>query len=391
MTRYIDKALVAVYLVLAALPVFAMVSGIKGRTIQGVVEAAPAPRLSLDAVLAETYQHDLTSWFEGNLGLKGTSVALDNALLYRVFDETKPGAAVRIGDEGVLFNDEDVNYYNKVGDALPTEQHVQRVADHIAGLQRRLAARGRAFVPLIIPAKSTIWRDKVPSDWVINHREPRPSDVRVYLAFRAAFDARGVRYVDARQILTASAYQRELVWNRDARHWSALGACLAMQGVHDLASQLRGSTPTPYDCHAVAAFARTNTHTDYDLWRVMNAWGVPVRNRVVATVLHSPPIEERASASFIGTSFCWEILRDADESGRFRDLDMAYYNKTLVSWPENVHTKLETGTDAWRDALADKDIYVLDLFESYLGVPDSYVDEFLRDLAAHLDDVTPAR
>ena len=77
---------------------------------------------------------------------------------------------------------------------------------------------------------------------------------------------------------------------------------------------------------------------------------------------------------FVGTSFSWTLMYDADESGLYGPLHVSYYHQTLVRWPENVTETLKTGAPMWRDAMVGKDLYILDLFESYLGVRGGYAE-----------------
>jgi hypothetical protein len=387
MRRFTDHILVAIYVALAALPALALAFGIHGRALRGTFKPTPVPSLTLGAVLHERFQAGLVAWFEANLGFKGNSIAFDSALLYRVFRETKPGSPVRIGRDGVLFIDEDINYYNKHGDALPTVAHVDEVVTQIARLQRRFAAEHRALVPVLIPAKTSVWRDAVPDNWTLPLGDPRPSDLAVYRAFQAALVRHGVTFVDARAMFEAAAAPRTQLWGSDARHWSSYGACLAMQEVTRDVAALTGH-PMTYEC-TPTTIRGLPSHADFDLWALLNAWKVHTAVREIPAVTHAAPAttEWLPSALIIGTSFCWGLLRDAEDSKRFGKLDMNYYDQTFVHWPENVQGPIVAGTAEWNATTLGKDVYILDLFEGYLGAPDTYADKFL----AELEHALPAR
>jgi hypothetical protein len=88
----------------------------------------------------------------------------------------------------------------------------------------------------------------------------------------------------------------------------------------------------------------------------------------------------------IGTSFQWQLLRDAGNSHRFGKMFMNYYDRLFVEWPKDVHTTVDRRSDSWRAAMLDNDLYILDLFEVYLLAPDTYVDEVLADLEPEVAD-----
>ncbi len=391
--RLLDRLLVAAYVALAALPVIAMVTGLRGRELRGSLEPTPRPALRGKAVLTERYQKAFAAWFESHLGLKGTSIAIDNAILYHAFGETKQGATVRVGEDGVLFNDEDINYFNKHGPWLPDPAYIDLLADQIADVQRRLRARGRALVPVLVPAKTSIWRDKVPTPWKLALGDPPPSDGRIYRAFRAALERRGVAFVDTRERFEAmirAGTPRADLWGPDARHWSVYGGCLAMQEVSALYARLTGRPRPPHAC-AFERARRSRSHDDFDLWRLLNAMFVYPTVKAIPVVQHAPPAPAipKPRTLLVGTSFCWTLLRDASDSGLYRGLHLNYYNQTFVPWPEGEQFPVEPSSPVWRAVTMDNDLYVLDLFEGYLAAPGAYVELFLEQFLAELDQAPP--
>jgi acetyltransferase AlgX (SGNH hydrolase-like protein) len=387
--RLLDRCLVALYVAFAALPVIAMVTGLRGRELEGALAPSPRPALDGAAFLAERYQKAFAAWFESELGLKGTSISVDNTILYHAFRETKQGSSVRIGKDRVLFNDEDINYYNKNGPWLPDPAYIDLLADQIADLQRRLRAGQRGLVPVIVPAKTSIWRDKIPGAWKLDLGDPRPSDDRVYRAFRAALERRGVAFVDARQMfeaLSAQGVPRADLFGPDARHWSVYGACLVMKEVATHYAQLTGRPRPPHEC-TFERVHRPRSNPDFDLLRLLNAMFAYPSLREVPFVPHAPPDPAipKPRTLFIGTSFCWTLLNDAGESGAYGAMHLNYYDQTFVVWPERSTSPVVPASPAWRAVTMENDLYVLDLFEGYLAAPGAYVELFLKELLAELD------
>jgi len=379
MKRLFDPLLVALYVALAALPLIASALGWRGREVSGSLEPTPAPALTFHGILDESVQHGITSWFESNLGLKGTSIAIDNALLYHAFSETKPAANIRLGKDGILFGD-DIDFYNKHGRWNTEPGYVEYIADQIADAQRRLAAEHRALVPIIVPAKTSIYRDKIRDEWIMDVGEPRPSEETTRM-FREALDRRGVVYVDARKLFEQSMIPRSTLFGANGRHWSPFGACLAMREITKAYAKLTGKPRPAHECSYVARPSGRN-HPDYDLLRLLNSYWVYSHSTGVPAVRHTPPPADAPHPSMLiaATSFGWTLLFDAFASGAFGSLHLSYYHQTFVPWPETTDRKeVQYGTPMWNDAMNGKDIYVLDLFESYLGGRGSYVELFLED------------
>ena len=383
MPRLLDKILVCVYVALAVLPLVGMQLGIFHKSVDGAVAAQKRPALRAKAFLSERFQKGFTAWFEARLGFKGYAVHADNSLLYHVFDETKQGARLVVGSDRVLYELDDIGYYNKHGAALPAPAIVDAYAAKLGRVQAALAARGKALVPVIIPSKTTVYRSELPPGWVKPLGLTRPTDEHVYAAFVRALEKHGVRHVDARAMIMSTKEPRVLMWGVDARHWSGYAACLALREVLAHRATLTSTPPIDYPC-PVAMEPTGPEHVDLDLWRLLNAWGVPRADVVPVVAAGSQRSGERPSVLLVGCSFSWTLLRDAERSGVFGELDMNYYNKTFVSWPADGRLAVDPATETWREATLDKDLIVLDLTETYLFAYDAYSTQFVDQLAAAL-------
>lgn len=395
-----DRLLVVAYVVLAALPVFAMLTGWQGRVLWGALPPTPRPVLAYDDVLTEKYQHALVAWFESNFGLKGTLIALDNMLLFRVFAETKFGSPVRVGKDGVLFVDDDINHHSRHGAQVPPPAYFERVAQRVAAAQRTLSGRRTALVPVIIPSKTSIWPEKVSAAWDI-HRGRAPESEAVYREMKAALVRHGVQFVDAREMMeraiASGAHAREDLFGRDARHWSDWAACLAFREVTERYAGLSGRPRPAHECELTHRRGNRRVDPSYDLWRLLNALSVPPQRYIVPIVKHATPnwpLAEAPSVLFVGTSFCWEMVHDVHRSQLFGKVWLNYYNQSVHPRFDELPAFPTTPmTDAWREVMLGRDLIVLDLFEGY-ATPGSYVDLFLDQLEPELAaaaPVTPAR
>jgi len=376
-----DRILVCLYVAILALPVVAMRAHIKDHSLDGFI-AIPSPKApTLAAIRSEQYQHEVTTWFEASRGFRNWSIWIDNTILYQLFRETKYGSRISIGHDGMLFERDDINYFNRSAKELPTQAQVDALADRIAGLQARLQRDGRALVPMFVPSKTTFYRDKVPALWTRDLGDPRPGTELVYHALKRALDARAVVYVDAIDMIMTSKEPRDLLWGSGARHWSNYVGCLAVGQALVRYSKLTGKPAIDYPCVPRVKRAK-RTHSDFDLFRLVNAWGVP-RDRLGRDVDHRPPATptaDRPNAMFISGSFGWVMMGDGELSGRFGTLYIDYYNSTVHSATQP-SLSADPKTERWREVFLTQDLYVVELNESYVTSSDYFVVPALDAMA----------
>ena len=393
MYRALTILLVAGYLAIATLPLAWRALGLREQPIAGSLPPTPRPALTAAGVLDESFQRDFTLWFERSRGLLGHAVHVDNGVLYRHFGETRVGSRVRLGRGRVLFIDEDIDYLDRLEHGIPSAAELDRLASAIADAQRALLARGRALVPIIIPAKTSFYRDAVDPRWLRDFAGPPPSDLRLYRYLVDALAARGVTFVDMRARLAASTLARADLWGPEARHWSYYAACLANQDLLARAAELRGREAAPYPCPLARVPARRD-HDDYDLWRLLNLWKLPRVSLTVPVAAHVPPAPPPAAPPrllYVGTSFNWALIKDAVASGRLGPIHMHYYDSQLIAWPETTSVKAAAGSAEWRALVADKDVIVLDLMEAALYSGHVYVDHFLDEALRAAPSLAPVR
>ncbi len=377
-----DVLMVLVYVLLVCVPALGLAGVVPDFRLDGSIVVHERPKLARASWEDESFQPLFAAWFESRLGLRGTFALADNTVLYHAFHETKLGAPVKLGGDGVLLNDEDTLYFNRTD--LPSEEVLDAFAARIANLQTRLQKQGAALVPVIIPSKTTIYPDRVEPKWRKPLPSPRPSDVAYANLVRGLRD-RGVAFVDARALLTARAEPRAYLYARGARHWSYLASCLATQRIFESYGALTGRSAPSYACDYVTRADAPLLHEDYDLLRLMNVWGArPDVDRDPVVFLEPGPaqIVEPVDVLVVGTSFCWNFLKDSQRAGAFGRTHFFYYNRRLFDWPSSAEQELVPDSPAWRNAALGKQLYILDLFESY-PMP-RYATEFLDQMEAAL-------
>lgn len=385
MSAYRDAILALVYVAITALPIVARALHWQDRELSGVLAPADPIELTHDNLLSGEYQQAFSDAFDSRLGFKNLAITVDNTILYHAFRQTKIGSEVVIGDDRVLFAGGDVRHGYKTPEQLPARTDIEGVVDEIARAQRALGSEHRALVPVLIPAKTWLWRDKVPDEWKLGEAAP-PSDAAVYGVVRSALELRGVEYVDAREVFSASKEQREVLWGREAAHWSDYGACLTMREIVSKYAKLTGRPTSALSCR-LRLVPNVATRSDNDLWSLLNVAFLPLEAAKVATAEFSSPAPgSKPSVLFVSTSFGWALARNAQASGAFGELLVDYYDKAFTWWPSSEKRRVRAHTSEWRHVVLGRDIYVLDLFEPLVGRSGSHVSTFLDALLAELPE-----
>lgn len=381
--RIFDRFLIFVYLAIALVPAVTLVARTPDHRLAGVEPEPRTPRLRLGAIITERFQRELTAWFEAKLGVRGYEVMIDNSILYHLFGETRYGAGVHIGEAGVLFENDDLAFYNRTAESLPGDEVIDAAADKFAAIQRRLRGEHRLFLPFLSPSKATVYRDAVPARWKRDIGEPRPSDA-MYLRWKAALDKRGVEYIDVRALMQASGKDRAVLWRPTGRHWSAYTGCLVMKDAMARYARLQ-SREYSYDC-TVETSVGDLANSDFDLWSLMNVSASPAslestnvsRHESVAVTGPKPRL------LVMGTSFCWALLHDAVASMQFSRALMNYYNRSMADGTNREMWDIAVGGARWHDEILGNDIYLIDSYEIYVVPSSDFVAQFGAALAPPL-------
>ena len=369
---------VTLYVLVVCAPALGLMKRLPDAVVVGAVLPQERPKLSVSPWMQEKFQPAFVTWFELNLWLRGTFVYADNSVLYHAFHETKPGATVKLAKDNILINDEDTGHLSRLD--VPSRKTLDGMVARIAKLQLRLQRDGAALVPVIIPSKGSIYPDMVEDRWKLNVATPRPSDV-LYTDLVRALREQNVTFVDARALLTARPEPRPHLFPRGARHWSFLGSCLVTQQAFKAYTDLTGKSAPPYDCAYTLGAAPPADHQDYDLYRLMNVWGAPADKGPAPVFQYSQVPQNQLDLLIVGTSFGWNFLRDSDRTHAFRTEHYFYYDKIIVEWPSAKMTPLVVNSPEWRNAVTHKQLYILDLFETY-PMPE-HATMFLDDMDAH--------
>jgi len=357
----------------AIAPAVGLFFGAPDASLFGVEEKVTVAKITVDRWMHEEVQKDIKGWFEASLGFRGVLVRTDNTLFYSSLHETRPGSLVKLGVDDTLFINDDIWYNSKRPQELPPLGDMPSEAVLIAEMQHLLEARGKHLLVIIAPSKTSLYPDKVPADFKRREKTEVPPDRVVYEAFRRSLVEAGVKFADGRALLTADPSQRELLFPVPGRHWSEVGACRV------LGEATKGIIP-PMPCRY--AIEKVDiSFDDLDLYRLLNRWRLD-EPPLLPVLTTEPTAENRPSVLYVGSSFCFRLVR----AGRphFRDGHLFYYNSSVYddSFPSHEIDKVDPAKPAWEHYVLDKDVYIIEVLEPYAH--GSVTREFLTTLRSRL-------
>ncbi len=329
--------------------------------LEGYEERLPAPSLGLATVRDETFQKAATAWFDQRWGLRGYAVRTDNSLVSSLFGESRTNNVV-VGRDGTLISGEDTNYMNR---SDPPDDAIA-LAKTIARIQGKLRARGKVMIPVLMPAKTSFFRDAVPSE-ARRRNVFGLADTNLYAAFVRTLEAEEVAFVDGRKLL---AERRALdVFAPTGRHWRVSAACRVLQATLDVARpELPELGEDQIDCHTHVDPNASIEEEDYDLFRLQNTWrrkpaGVDVE--VLDGAKGTPAL--KVPTLFVGSSFLYKFIQISRELEVLRPSLFYYYNASVVDTTTvRITKKVEPFTEEWRKDTFSKRLFIVGLLETYI-------------------------
>ena len=371
----------ALHALVAVLPAIGAVARAPDAKLFGIEVPPVQPVWSASGWRAEQVQPAFQAWFEANVGFRGAMVRTDNTVQAFVVGEPKPSGNLVEGEERTLFLKDDVWFMSKRKHELAQAvTSLDAQAARLGSLQRKLAARGKKLVVVIAPSKTVVYPDEVPAGW---RRRGLRSDLDMHAALRASLERNGVAFADGHQLMVDKrGEERELLFARTGRHWTTLGACLVLR------EALVDGPVTPSCAYEMAPTDWTE-NLDFDLYRLLNVWRMPLGHVV------GPRLKERGKAEgaastprprtlFVGSSFMWmlaEVMRPLVEAPI-----AFYYNLTVYDVSETLRPiePVDPTSPRWTGYAVERDLYVIEMLETYAH--GDQITKFCETLERRLDD-----
>jgi alginate O-acetyltransferase complex protein AlgJ len=279
-------------------------------SLAGVEKPKPAP-LSIETLWSGQAQKIYSANFGRMLPPLVLAVRAKNQFLYSLLGVAGSNGII-IGENGQLFELPYVDEYCGRG-APPDVKRIEFWADSIREIQDRVEKAGKAFVYLITPSKAAQYSEYLPAKMNCQARANGATDK--LSPFRAALDARAIRYVDAASLIHAAKPHYSIdLFPRGGTHWNMLGAAIgAQQVIRVLDDAKRVSSPLgPFEfTYDVDKEARLS---DRDLLDLLNLlwpdphYPAPIVNvsRSGAACAGAPHVIEMGGSFMHGINFLWE-------------------------------------------------------------------------------------
>jgi hypothetical protein len=223
MRRGLKQAIVAIFLVLIALPLAANLAGVDGADPEAENrELAAFPRPTLSRSALASFGNGLAAWFEDHFGFRARLVRWHGEL--RLFGlGVSPSKAVLRGRDGWFFYADDEGVEDYTNAHLLTAEEVATWRQQIVAARNWCRTHRVAYVFTIAPDKHVLYPEKMPDEV-----SPLQPTSRADQVLNAVSDT-GVA-VDLRPALF-DAKRRERIYQRTDTHWNERGAFAAYQQI----------------------------------------------------------------------------------------------------------------------------------------------------------------
>lgn len=164
------------------------------------------------------------AWLNDHFPLRAHIIRLHSLLRHRWLGA--PSSTVLVGKSGWLYYTGDRTLEDFVGRDPLSEAELARWHDHLEGRRAWLAARGIRYLFVIVPNKSTIVTEMMPTLLQAQHRPGKLDQLLAYLRARQST----VPILDLRETMAAAHREGRGYWRFDS-HWSGDGLVAATQSI----------------------------------------------------------------------------------------------------------------------------------------------------------------
>ena len=364
--RSIKLTTVTLLALIFLLPISFYISGSAGFNLAGVEKKTSNVQFTFKNLYTQKFQDFFEPNFQRNFGVLNYLIRTDNQLDYFAFKtaSSNPKSSVILGRNNHLIERPYIRNANHFGRA--TEKKLIATAEKLKNLQRELAKSGVALVFVISPNKPSYYPEALPERYKVAGAADR-LDPRTFMITK--LKERSVNFIDGFSFLKEMENSLNLpMFATTGTHWNELGGCLVASEIMRKAEQVIGKPQRQINCHVEGLRGRP-AYQDMDLLRIANFWfpsllyaPAPNVDPEIAGVKNA----DRPKLLLIGSSFCWEILRQFERVNATSDNDFLYYFKRLVKSSQDKGRPIDKENFKVRGAIAGKDLVIIEINQAFL-------------------------
>jgi alginate O-acetyltransferase complex protein AlgJ len=222
--RWQDRTLIAVFVILIALPLTAMICRIDSTfVLEENRTLSTRPELGLSSQSLAEFPAKFEAYFNDQFGFRRRLIHWQNLIKVAALG-VSPSAKVVLGrDDWLYYGDIELKYYRTIKPFGPRQ--LERWRSLLESRRDWLAARSIPYLVVIPPNKSTIYPEHMPA--VYNKVEPRSRLDQLLAHLRARST---VVVVDLRARLFAAKSKHQVYYRTDT-HWNNRGAYIGYTAI----------------------------------------------------------------------------------------------------------------------------------------------------------------
>lgn len=194
-------------------------------------QAAPDPvPFSWQSVKNAHYQESVAGQFDRRFAGREILIRWTNEVYFRVFNESTLKGILAFGPHHWIIHD---MYLQEYYLTRVEKRELEPLASGLKRLQDIWRSRGKGFVVVLTPSKTSVYPEEGPPGWAKRY-DPRP---RAYVQLLELFREKGVIFVDAAKLTKDKATQSKSLFPKGGIHWTQPAGLEAANAMIDV---LRG-------------------------------------------------------------------------------------------------------------------------------------------------------
>ncbi len=336
---------------------------VKAEPLEGAVEKAKKPTLTMDNWFSGMYQDSLIKYNEDNLDLHPFLIRLHNQVGYNLFGEINVNDAEE-GKDHYFFEKKYIKAF--LGKDFAGEDTINEKVNKLIYIKSELKKRNIDLILVIAPGKPSYYPEYLSSKYDLS-KLPRTN----YDAYSEALAKNKVDYIDFKKyFLQLKPTVKYPLFTRLGTHWSVSSSVITADSLFDYMEHQHKITLRHYS-QTAGDVSSTPRYSDDDIAKPMD-----LLSPIPSYPMYYPAINFESDTSktkpdvlIIGDSFMWNWIEIYPFiPAMFNKNSAFWYYNTEVWWPldPNRKTKQPVGELNFEEQTMHRDFIIIESTESNL-------------------------